>query len=78
MRRPRVHRVENDSYQSPVEQHFRIVITPVRYRTRCGMIGGASLMALAATDRGSGHFCNQCWPGSRPIRKQRDVPAGRF
>ena len=69
MRRPRVHRV------------MEIVIGIRRngqYGTKCGIYGGASLIALGATDRGSGHFCNECWPGSRPIRKQRDVPAGRF
>ena len=68
MRRARVHRV----------MEFPDAFTLAVFTTRCGITGGASLMALSATDRGSGHFCNQCWPGSRPIRKQRDVPAGRF
>ena len=68
MRRARVHRVEF------LTEGGRVAV----YRSRCGMLGGSWLLARGATDRGSGHFCNQCWPGSRPIRKQRDVPAGRF
>ena len=73
MRRARVHRVvEFGRYEG-----FGLPVSD-GYTTKCGMKGGASLMALGVTDRGSGHFCNQCWPGSRPIRKQRDVPAGRF
>lgn len=80
MRRPSVHRVEwhpdHAIYMRTVGApgYGRAPVVGMRYRTRCGITGGAELLKLDGIDSGAGRWCGGCYPEAKPQRRGRAVP----
>lgn len=49
------------------------------YRTRCGITGGAELLALTGINNGAGRWCGNCYSGTHKVGyRPRPVPENRW